>query len=91
MQRNSQCSGECCYYLHVEGHVRVEVGVQCKWREVCSVQNEQEETSFSEPAGVFRGFSHHLPMSSLLVVYTQLVFVEKYLYCSWCCSGAVCK
>jgi len=78
MQRNSHCSGECCYLIHVEGQVRVEVGVQYKWREVCSVQNEQEETSFSEPTGVFRGFSHHLPMSSsFIVVYTQLVFVEK--------------
>jgi hypothetical protein len=58
--------------------VRVEVGVEYKWREVCSVQSEQEEMSFSEPAGVFRGFSHLLPMSSsFLVVHTQLVFVEK--------------
>ena len=31
MQRNSHCSGECCRYLHVEGQVRVEVGVQ--WME----------------------------------------------------------
>lgn len=54
------------------------MGVQYKWREVCSVENEQEGTSSSEPAGFFRGFSPLLPMSSsFLVVYTHLVFVEK--------------
>jgi len=78
MQRNSPFSGECSCYLHVEGQGRVEFGVQYKWREVCSIQNEWEETFFLKPTGVFRGFSRHLPMSSsFLVVYMQLVFVEK--------------
>lgn len=46
---------------------------------MCSGLNEeQEEMSFSEPAGVFRDFSHHLQMSSsVLYVYSQPAFIEK--------------